>query len=228
MTLDTLGIGHSYQHRMLHELNLPDQDVLDYNMAKHVAVKLGIDDIITSHYVLTRRYMVNDLFDAQTLNLIHSLRPSIITVNTISNDLAHLSHVDPASVTALAARAFEFVDAAGAPLTVFNACLPRTQNISSSPDVFRQNALKYNQVMHEFCTPSNVTHYTYFNPISGFVNHEIQVLDPEKGVYYKQQAPLPVSYWSNDGIHISEPAYFTKYLKRYAFGMIKKVGLLYN
>ena len=67
MAVDTLGIGHSFQHRMLTQLGMQvDHDILDYNSAKELASLLGIDHIIAAHYMLTRRYMVNDLFDQGT------------------------------------------------------------------------------------------------------------------------------------------------------------------
>ena len=66
------------------------------------------------------------------------------------------------------------------------------------------------------------------NSVSGFTNHEVDAWDMTTGSWGKKQVPLPVNSWSHDGIHVTNPDYVKKYINRYAFGIIKKIGLLYN
>ena len=83
--MDSLSIGHSFQHRMLGHLDMPRTDILDHNQAKEVAIKLKIDNHINAHwspkstdYVLSRRYLVEDLFNANNIATIKRNNLTII------------------------------------------------------------------------------------------------------------------------------------------------------
>ena len=127
MSLTSLSVGHSFQHRMLNHINMPTHDIIDFNEAKEVANRLGINEHVSAHYVLTRRYMLEDLFGDETANLIRLLQPQIVYVDTISNNLAQMDHYDPQVVTSLATRAFEFVEIARAPWLYLTLVFPATK-----------------------------------------------------------------------------------------------------
>ena len=135
--------------------------------------------------------LVSDLWktDASTI----SIEPDIVVLSLGSNDLAQMQAVDRDMVESLCAIIIHFAQELltkyGVKSVIINSIVPRTHRISSTPAAFLANMEHFNSIISQWCDKNDNATY---NHLRGFYAH-----------YEKDniQSPLPVSHWSNDGIH---------------------------
>ena len=156
--------------------------------AKTLCEKLCLDQQFDHVYTVSDNIVfVDDLLNA-TLFIIDSC-PSVLLTDIGFNDFAHLTQRAPAQTLNLACRIMDVVGLVQAKSMIVNAILPRTVNISCSPDVFLENSADYNNYMSNFAAVHDNVHY---NKMKGF-----HFYDDHKGVEFR----MPVSQWSSAGIH---------------------------
>ena len=159
--------------------------------------------------------LVSDLWktDASTI----SIEPDIVVLSLGSNDLAQMQAVDWDMVESLCAIIIHFAQELltkyGVKSVIINSIVPRTHRISSTPAAFLANMEHFNSIISQWCDKNDNATY---NHLRGFYAH-----------YEKDniQSPLPVSHWSNDGIHPND-AFMDKFSQRLRFAILATVKFL--
>ena len=190
--MDVVFAGHSFTRRMRdYVIGGRNSDILSDDGAANFAQALQIDNYFRRAYTLSDNIIYSrDLWEI--LPSILNIQPAILNLSTGSNDLALCETFQPDECLLLAESIMEFASASHVPLIIVNAILPRTGNISSSAEVFRQNATQFNTFIKNYVSVKG-TPMTAYNKLRGFTfTYQGAV-----------QAERPVSSWSDDGIHLS-------------------------
>ena len=205
-------IGHSFVRRLRDEALPPPhfrlKDVAWHHSQKAIslATNLALDEVYQEVYTVSDGLVfISDLKLANST--LFNLKPELVVVDIGSNDIANVALCEPTRMLDMATQVFEFADSIQGAQAVVNAVLPRTNNISGHPSVFRQNATQYNVCLSNLCDPSfRVT----FNKMRGFHGRWNEV-----GL----EEPLPVASWSNDGIHCNATS-LERYRQRIRHAML--------
>ena len=161
--------GHSFVRRarnsLVYDHTLGDVNASQSERAKTLCEKLCLDQQFDHVYTVSDNIVfLDDLLNAA--HFIIDSCPSVLLIDIGSNDVAHLIQRAPAQTLNLACRIMDVVGLVQAKSTIVNAILPRTVNISCSPDVFLENSADYNNYMSNFAAVHDSVHY---NKMKGFI-----------------------------------------------------------
>jgi lysophospholipase L1-like esterase len=205
--MDVVLLGHSYIRRLrdglippLHSHRGQDVGIGSLIRAAQLASNLNISQHIRRVYTFSDGVVrIRDLDGIQTF--VDRIRPGIVFIDIGSNDLAHYDVVDAYTMLQLVTQLTDLALSLHAPKIILSAILPRTGNITCSPDTFRENAELFNTYLMNICDPKSKL--VYHKP-RGFWNQYLDGLEHT----------LEVSDWSSDGIHCNRPDSFQKYKTR--------------
>lgn len=194
--MDILLVGHSFirRYRDYHARRRRSDHKADITRsqqarARHMASMMRLSHHVDGVYTHSQDIAyIHHVFHAREQILAY--RPRALILDIGSNDLAHITTVQPRKMLQLASQVHTYLQNLQIPLMIVNAILPRTAGISTSPTVFSANASHYNKYLSEFCTLSpNI------------------IFNKQRGLQYLEANQLqPVSHWSNDGIHLNQSA----------------------
>ena len=129
-----------------------------------------------------------------------------------SNDMAQLAQSDPQRAESLALLVVEFARTLvcdhGVKIVILNSMVPwDSTNMRCCAKIFELNINLFNATLlreseHDACL--------FYNHMRGFYRQKVNNKD----------VPLPVSIWSDDGIHVNKQ-YMCKYLQRIRFAIMK-------
>ena len=215
--MDALLLGHSIPDRGIIEPGLGRRgNVLQDDDAENLATYLQVTHHFRRVYAIVGQPLLDDLRAPHFLNIIHTIRPHVITIDTLSNDLAHIGQFSPNEMLVYADRLHELGAELGAPLTIFNAVLPRESYLfGPTPEVFRANAEKLNHIVKTRCTLKDVP-YTVFNPMGGMRYELVDKVEHQVSPYR----------WGTDGTHPDGDG-IPLYRKRVRGMLMKHIGKLF-
>ena len=116
----------------------------------------------------------------------------------------------------LADQLFTFATSLNLPLVILNAVIPRTAKIQTTPTIFMENMMLYNQYLNTFYSTSE---HIIYNKQRGFI------------YYYtpnNKQELRPVSHWSSDGIHCDMPHSQQQYKNRLRHAILDNMHIAKN
>ena len=221
--MQSVLVGHSFIRRLRDTIFTPaskqrrggrGQDVhhVQDRRASTCAKRLGVDKNID--YVYTSSNLINFIDDLHTANsTIDQVRPQIVLIDIGSNDVAQLHTVAPNATLSLANRVFEFAQSLNLPLVIINAILPRTSNIHSSAEIFRQNAANYNHALATICSSTDTIRYNKMRGFHYYYDHN------------DQQQHRPVTHWSTDGIHCDTELSKKQYRNRIRHAILDNIHI---
>ena len=145
--------GHSFakRHRRFSLPSHPyNRDIYSVSEAKLYANALDLDNTYDQIYTISQNIYTIEDFKSENSNRIRNIRPDVLNCYFGSNDIASLTSHTPNTVLSLATKLVRTLQEVAAPVTIVNEVLPRTSNISSSANDYRQNANLFNQIMRNF------------------------------------------------------------------------------
>jgi len=203
-------VGHSFVRRVQvglipgsrgHDIETPES-------ARHFSTLLQVSDHFK--YVYTCAQHLNMVYHLpEYTHTIMKTSPSIVVLDIGSNDLAHITDVQPDISLQLATQIVQFAKSLidyGVKLILINSILPRTGRISCSPEVFTKNAQSTNSYLKQL---TDVEQRIKFNKLRGFF-----------GTDQAYSSPPTVETWSNDGIHCNKNGSEQLYAKRLRHGLL--------
>lgn len=196
--MKVLLVGHSFIRRLRRQFNpslrcdISTMSHADRMAAGQFARYLEVDRHFPQIFTYSEHLnLIQDL--NSTLQCITSVRPAVVMMQVASNDISRLSKFAPSAILTLASEVVDYANhllSLGVQLVIINCVLPRTARISSTPEVFLQNANHFNTIVKNLSESNKFIKYQklrgYFGPPTTFGN------------------PPEVSSWSADGIHCNK------------------------
>ena len=171
---NVLLVGHSFVHRLRDAYQpghaqgsdiAPGQTI----HAAQLSEALGVHHYISGVYTHANIILTQHLDSCKPA--VDQIRPAVVVIQVGSNDLAQLSHFDAKAVLQTATQIYQFASSLreefDTPIIIINAILPRTANISSDADTFRQLSTEFNKIIKNFCDGQSII----YNKLSGFANY---------------------------------------------------------
>ena len=196
--------GHSFvrcaRNNLVSDHTLGDVQASQSERARILCEKLCLNQHFQHVFTVSDNIVfIGDLLNA-TPSIVDTC-PSVLLIDIGSNDVARMINHSPSQTLDLACQIMDVVALVQAKSTIINAILPRTANISCSPDVFLENSSNFNNYISNFTSAQD---NVYYNKMKGF------------HFYYDHMGAelrLPVFHWSSEGIHCNGTS-MPKYISR--------------
>jgi hypothetical protein len=214
--MDVVVLGHSFVRRLRDGLIPPwpsnrgrDIGIGSLNRASLLSRKFNISRHVGRVYTFSDGVVrIGDIARAQ--HFIDQIAPGILLIDIGSNDLARIDVVDPLHMLRLATSLTDMALTFCARKVIFNAILPRTGNITCTPETFRANAEHFNTYLMNICDPRSKL--VYHQPRGFWTSYA----DSRNDI-------CAVSAWSTDVIHCDNPDSFRRYMARTRRAILSQV-----
>ena len=184
---DVLLVGHSFVRRLRSAYQpghaqgsdmAPGQTI----RAAQLSEALGVHHYISGVYTHANNVILMQHLDS-CKPAVNQIRPALVVIQAGSNYLAELSHFDANAVLQVVTQIYQFASSLreefDTPIIIINAILPRTVNISSDADTFRQLSTEFNKIIKNFCDGRSII----YNKLRGFANYYINNIEYPRPVH---------------------------------------------
>ena len=214
--MDVAFLGHSFIRRLRDDCIINNTNRLGHDIGTHSEIKaaqlakcMGVHHHVRriythSNYIVT----IKDL--ARCAILVSNIKPKIVMIDIGSNDIAHITKVNPALMLNLATQLTDFASQLSTEVVILNGILPRTAGISADVVTFQKNSDLYNTFLKNICDTSKNMVY---NKLRGFTHTWIDNVEHSR----------PVSDWSTDGIHCNTTQSMKQYRTRVKQAILSQI-----
>ena len=215
--MDAVFLGHSFIRRLRDDCIPPNKGKHGLDIGTHSEINaaklakcIGVQHHVRRIYTHSN-YVVSIKDVTRCALLVTKIKPSIVMIDIGSNDLAHITKVNPGLMLELATKITDLATNLSTRVVILNGILPRTAGMSTDTVTFLKNSELYNQFLKNICESS--TNLVY-NKLRGFTHTWID----------NTEQILPVSQWSTDGIHCNTQQSKTRYRTRVKQAILSQIG----